>query len=76
MPSAASSTQYSDRATFEPAAGAVATQDLESFTPTPNAFEGVSFDFGDFAALNDPNVSFGGDIIFVSAIPVNGTTEI
>lgn len=55
-------TQYSDRTTFEAAAGAVTLEDFEGFAAQVDAFEGVSFDFGDFSAFNDVNIFSGGDI--------------
>ncbi len=67
-------TSYSSRAAFTSAAGSVSTQDFNSFAAQANAFEGVSFDFGDFSALNGVNASNGGDI--TSPGDVNGTTAI
>ncbi|MCG8589583.1 MAG: PEP-CTERM sorting domain-containing protein [Proteobacteria bacterium] len=69
--------QFSDRATFEAAAGAVTVQDFEGFAPQADAFEGAPFDFGDFSAFNDPNGFSGGDIAVPPvANPEFGTTNV
>ncbi len=70
----ASITQYSTRATFNAASGATVIQSFNSFTPTVNAFNGHSFDFGDFSAIDGVNSSAGGSI--VSPGVVNGSVEI
>lgn len=66
--------QYSSRAAFDLAAGPTLLQDFESFIPASNAFHGVSFDFGDFAAFNDANSAGGGHIAAPGVI--NGSAEI
>jgi hypothetical protein len=65
---------YSNRPLLNAAAGALTTQNFNSFPPGTNVFLGVPYDFGDFSALNDANPAGGGDIINPGT--VNGSTEI
>lgn len=68
--------QYSSRAAFTAAAGAVTIEDFESFTPNATAFRNTIFDFGDFTGYNGPHsgTGFGGDIYAPGT--VNGSTDI
>ncbi len=68
--------QYSSRTAFSSAAGALETQDFESYLPTPGAFRGVSYDFGSFSALNEVIASAPNAGSIVAGGLVNGSTEI
>lgn len=75
-PCGATIVQYSTRAAFNAAAGALENQNFESFAATPNAFRGVWYDFGTFSAFNQviPVAPNAGSIFASGA--VDGSIEI
>ncbi len=75
-PAHATVVQYSSRAAFSGAAGALDAQDFESFAPTPGAFRGVSFDFGRFSAINQVVTTAPNAGSIIAGGLVNGTNEI
>lgn len=74
-PAHATIVQYSSRALFNTAAGSLSGQDFESYAPTPGAFRGVTFDFGDFSAINEVLASNPNAGSIVAGGLVNGSTE-